>query len=525
MDDEKKKLTDSENKSKEDDNISEDDDKQISLYKLVIENITVEPMVFPYLVATVLVILTNQNLNIQKACRVKLHLDTEVCNGLENKDSDSSNLTSSEISVQKLVADMLIWQTILQSSLPAIFVLFLGSWSDRNRLRKPCMMLPIYGEIIRNIGLLICVYFFDEIPMELTGLVQSLPIAITGFWTVMFMAVFAYIGDVSTIKNKTMRIGLVNATMALSLPIGTGFSGILYRKLGFTGVYTIALVLCFISIWMACVCVHDTKIIKSHKENKKSYWTSIIFFFNLKHIIEAFKVTFKNEKNNRRMKVIALTILITGIMGPLQGEKGVAYLFTRVKFDWNEVQYSVFSTSMLCINLVGTFFVLGVIVRKFNVDDALIGTVATTLKFISQFVYAFATSEVMFYSGIFVNCLQGPSIISMKSIINKIIPAEELGQVSAVTGIGENVIPVVCGPLYSYVYEATVDYFPSAYYLVTAAITFPTIFIYMWLYMQHKKEIKSCEDCDIVNHDDHIEISSKNTSDSTIAVTYGSIKA
>lgn len=29
--------------------------------------------------------------------------------------------------------------------------------------------------------------------------------------------------------------------------------------------------------------------------------------------------------------------------------------------------------------------------------------------------------------GIPVNCLQGPAIISMKSIISKIIPAEELG--------------------------------------------------------------------------------------------------
>jgi len=110
-------------------------------------------------------------------------------------------------------------------------------------------------------------------------------------------------------------------------------------------------------------------------------------------------------------------------------------------------------------------------------------------------------------SGAIVNCLQGPAIISMKSIVNKIIPAQELGeyrylynshtygyhstvlqfhccfsfvgQVSAVTGIGENVIPIFCGPLYSYVYESTVDFFPSAYFLVTAVITVPTIFLYL----------------------------------------------
>ncbi|XP_022170772.1 hippocampus abundant transcript 1 protein-like [Myzus persicae] len=462
------------------------------LRQMLLRNITVEPMLFPYLIASILVILANQNLNIQKACRVDLKLSTEVCDDLENKDKNSSMLTDSEITVQKLVADMLIWQTILQSSVPAVFVLFLGSWSDRNRLRRPCMLLPVYGEVVRNLGLLVCVYFFDELPMNLTGLWQSLPIAVTGYWTVMYMAVFSYVGDHSTEQNKTLRVGLVNATMALCLPIGTGLSGILYRELGFTGVYIIALILCCISIWMAHIFVHDTKQIKfnSGKKNERSYWNRIKFFFSLNHIIDAFKVTFKKEKNNRRMKVIALTLLITGIMGPLQGDKGVAYLFTRVKFNWNEVQFSVYSTTTMCINLVGTFVVLGVVVRKFGVDDALIGTVATTGKLISQFIFAFANSVVVFYSGALVNCLQGPAIISMKSIVNKIIPAQELGQVSAVTGIGENVIPILCGPLYSYVYESTVDFFPSAYFLVTAAITVPTIFLYLWLYLQHRKETR-----------------------------------
>lgn len=113
---------------------------------------------------------------------------------------------------------------------------------------------------------------------------------------------------------------MINATTAMCLPIGTGMSGILYRKLGFTGVYTIALILCFISIWMAYLCVHDTRRMKSTKELEETYWTRIKFFFNLKHLTDAFKVAFKKGENNRRMKVIALTLLITGIMGPLQGK-------------------------------------------------------------------------------------------------------------------------------------------------------------------------------------------------------------
>lgn len=175
-----------------------------SAHMTLLKNVTVEPMMFPYLVATVLVILANQNLNIQKACQTELDLSLEVCTALEDKDKDpTGELADSEVAVQKLVADMLIWQTVLQNAVPAVFVLFLGSWSDRNRWRRPCMLLPIYGEIAKNFGLLVCVYYFQSIGMNVTGLWQSLPMAITGYWTVMFMAVMSYIGDISTVRSNT----------------------------------------------------------------------------------------------------------------------------------------------------------------------------------------------------------------------------------------------------------------------------------------------------------------------------------
>ncbi|XP_050443837.1 solute carrier family 46 member 3-like [Adelges cooleyi] len=485
--------------------------------KPFLKRLTVEPILLPYIVACVLVNLTNQNLNIQKACRVNLDLSKRVCASLDHQDSSNSSDTS-ELQVQKLVANMLIWQTILQNSIPTVFVIFLGSWSDRNRRRRPCMLLPLYGELIKNIGLFICVYFFDELPMQVSGLWQSLPIALTGYWVVMFMAVFSYVGDISTLKDKTMRVGLVNLTVAISLPIGTAFSGILYRKLGFYGVYGISSILCIISIYFAYTFVEDKNPVINSKENKGTYWSRIKFFFDLKHIIEAFRVSFKKEKNHRRLKVIVLTILITTIMGPLQGEKGVSYLFTRIKFNWTEMEFSIFSTFSMVINLIGTSLVLGVVIKKYGADDALVGIVASIGKFVSQIVFALAGSEVVYYFAAAINFLQGPAIISQKSIVNKIIPAEELGQVTAVTSIGENLVPVFCGPLYSAIYEATVDYFPGAYFLLTASITLITIVNYAILYVLHRQEIRAGI------HGEYTDPNPDEQSNGVSTIKYGSIK-
>lgn len=172
-----------------------------SKVKYVFQNITVEPLLAFFQVSSVLSTLTTQNLNLQKACRVNLKLSDDVCDGLENK--NMSLYADQEVQVQQQVADMLIWQTIIQSSIPCILVIFIGSWSDRNRKRKPCMLVPVIGEIIRNIGLLICVFYFNELKMEVAGLVESIPTSMAGGLTVLYLAAFSYIGDISSV-SKTL---------------------------------------------------------------------------------------------------------------------------------------------------------------------------------------------------------------------------------------------------------------------------------------------------------------------------------
>lgn len=62
------------------------------------------------------------------------------------------------------------------------------------------MIVPIVGELLTVIGLLICTYYFYELPMEVNALTESLPPAMTGGWMTMIMAVFSYIGDVSSVS-------------------------------------------------------------------------------------------------------------------------------------------------------------------------------------------------------------------------------------------------------------------------------------------------------------------------------------
>jgi len=169
-----------------------------SKFKYAINNITVEPLLAFFIVSSVLGNLTTQNLNLQKSCRVNLNMSDSICTALEQRNKSNYTLDQ-EAKVQELVTDMTMWQSVIQHTIPCIFVIFVGSWSDRTRKRKPVLLLPIFGELVRVLGLLVCVFYFYELPMEVAGLVESVPGSLTGGWMVMFMGVFTYISDVTTV--------------------------------------------------------------------------------------------------------------------------------------------------------------------------------------------------------------------------------------------------------------------------------------------------------------------------------------
>lgn len=186
-----------------------------SRMKRVLWAVHVEPFVFCYVLSRTLMMLATQNLTLQKACRVNLRLANDTCAALDDMsgtsggggDGNGSSVVTAtasrianEVATQQLVANMLVWQLVIQSSVPCVLAVFVGSWSDRNRRRVPCMLVPVAGELVRVVGLLACVYFFDSLPMEAVGLVEALPTSLAGGRMVLFNAVFSYVGDVTTVS-------------------------------------------------------------------------------------------------------------------------------------------------------------------------------------------------------------------------------------------------------------------------------------------------------------------------------------
>lgn len=225
--------------------------------KIIKANTTVEPIMACYVMPSVLASLAIQNLNLEKACRVNLNISSEICDALNRRETE--NYTDYEEQVQRLIASVQVWKNIVQTAIPVFLILFVGAWSDKTGRRKACILMPIVGEFLSCIGFMLNTYFFNELPVEVTALTESVFPAITGGWFTNFVGVFSYIGDITTTENRTYRVGLVNMFMSLGYPIGSALSGILLNMIGYYGIFAISASLYMFSLVYGYIYLEDVK--------------------------------------------------------------------------------------------------------------------------------------------------------------------------------------------------------------------------------------------------------------------------
>lgn len=217
-----------------------------------------------------------------------------------------------------------------------------------------------------------------------------------------------------------------------------------------------------------------------NKELMKMAKKDIIFdFFDKKHVADTFRVTFKKGANKRRLRIILSMWVMMIIMGPVHGERELAYLFTRYKFNWAEVQYSLFTAFNMMILVVGNILLLVIFIRKFQINDAIIGAIACVSKISSSIVESFAQTVWQFYLGPVVAIFTGGAFIAIRSISSKIVPKNELGKLNSIIYTAETLTTMIYTPSYAKLYSATLTTWPGAFYLLGGILMTPAFFIFM----------------------------------------------
>ncbi|XP_053602979.1 proton-coupled folate transporter-like isoform X2 [Plodia interpunctella] len=438
-------------------------------------NITVEPVLAGLIIPSMLSRLAIQNLNLDKACRVKLDLGDEICDALVEK-RDNYSLSHYEGDVQRIISEIESWRSIIQTAIPTLLVIFMGAWSDRTGNRKLCILMPLFGELFVALSNILSTFYFREVSVEVTMFLESIFPAITGGWVMVYLGVFSYISDITTEESRTFRVGLANLCMTAGVPLGTALSGILLKLWGYYGIFFLSSVIYIANIIYALKRLKSNSKPSTTDTEKKNPPT----FKDLTSMVkETIAVAFKKREGNFRKKIIVTLAIVTIIYGPNHGERIITYMYVRYRLRWDALKYSMYSTYSIIMHSIGALFSISVFSKRLGYHDSNLCLISVVSKLVGSVYIAFVQTDVQMYLVPIVEILNATTFTSLRSLASKLVPNEESGKMNSLFSLVETLGALMFDPTYSTIYSHTVNKFTGTVYIFSAVMTLPVIAMLM----------------------------------------------
>uniref|UniRef100_A0A1I8PBN0 Major facilitator superfamily (MFS) profile domain-containing protein n=1 Tax=Stomoxys calcitrans TaxID=35570 RepID=A0A1I8PBN0_STOCA len=416
------------------------------------KEISVEPTMFLYMFAFMITSVVEQDFFLQKACRVNNNLSAEICDHI--KDSENAEYKKQ---VQLTTAWFLQWESISAHIFPIILALFLGSFSDR-RGRKLPLLMGLVGKFIYSVMIVVNARM-KSWPVEYILYTATLPSALTGADVAIFASCFAYISDISSLRNRTMRVTILDVCYLSAMPTGVALGSYLFYNQfnhSYANMFTLNASL------LAAAIVYTFFALKWQTTEKQRSLRELgccgFFpeFFNKQHVVDSVSVLVKKRPGSRRSFLIVLLICMA--LYTFQRDEGqYLYMYTAFKFQWGVDVYSTFKTVKSSAFVVAMLLGVPIMNKVLNWRDTTIIFVGAWAHAIARLFYYFANTGQMFYAGAII-CSLGPIVGPMiRSMTSKIVPLSERGKVFALLSVCDNAVPFISGVCYSQVYRATLN--------------------------------------------------------------------
>ncbi|KAJ8960240.1 hypothetical protein NQ318_003965 [Aromia moschata] len=446
--------------------------------------VTVEPLIALYQMAQFLSKPALDNLEFEKSCRVNLRYNDTICEAILT--GHHQNFSSQNGQIQVIISDMHSWQQPVQSFMPLVLVLFLGSFSDRHKWRKPFLLLPVLGELFGILGCMLCAVFMRSWPLEAQGVSQKVIPSLFGGQIMLVMASTAYIADVSSVKMRTLRLGIVQIVLSVCSPLVYLFNGTLFVRIGYLGVLSMSAAMYAASLAYGSVWIREPRV--KERFNKDCVLADV---FDPTHAIDTFKLVFKESGNNKAYfrTVIAMIFVYRGAF---EGETNVLYLYTQNVFQWTPVEYSYLVTVNGFVHLVGNALGVPIFTKILHLSDLMILFITILSKIARNIVYGLARTVPIFYAGIFVGIITGVYKVVKKSIATKIVSENDIGKAQSLIGICEALAPAVSVPVYNkLIYINMLTTYPATFFFFSILFYATCCVLVIWMYCQEKKKQKN----------------------------------
>ena len=333
--------------------------------------VTTEPVLFLFMFALLMYSSMIEQYFLRRFSLEKLHNTSfpfpngseSFCISTAELDKYGGNISDK---VQASASHLYLYGMVPSQLLSVIAALTFGPLSDRFGRRPPMVLLGIGGTLngLMSIGIM---------HFELNLNYFILPFAIYGlcggFAGVISLS-FSYIADVSSLKWRTLRIGILEAMIFAGGALGDGISGFWLNKLNcffepiiwlFTGAN--ALIIVYVILFLPEPLTQIERL-----ENAKNRPRGC------NAVLQGFKIFFCSPWWLTWRLWVSLIALFVFVMN-ITGSNEITTLFLRNKpLDWNPRLIGIYQSSFQASHMIALLVILPILVAL-KLPDALIGLI------------------------------------------------------------------------------------------------------------------------------------------------------
>ncbi|RXG58405.1 Solute carrier family 46 member 3 [Armadillidium vulgare] len=409
----------------------------------VIKQITLEPCVLLFFMAYSMGAPMQTAVMVDKVCIIKYNYSTEICNNL-------SNYKNEQMDVQREASRLGMYSSIIENLPKILFVLFLGSWSDKHGRKIP-LILPFIGGVLYSFVMWVNIRV-ETLPPEFL-LFAALPHALTGGIVCLIMSMYAYVSDITTIKTRTTRIAFYDMFLMIGPPCGILLSNVTVKNLGFGGSFLIVGFIFAICIVYIIIRIKETRGCSAISDNDQELQlksnSKLADLCNWRNVKETFITTFQKRPNYGRTRIILLMLAIC-LMVMEFNTMGLELLYTEFKFNWTYEQYANWIVTTMALYFLGMIIFFPILSYKMGVQDEVLGIIGGVSGVILNIFKALANKGYMMYIGSLIGMVKGVPLVVGRSLTSKIVPDSDAGKVFSVLASFECIIPLVSTPFYTY---------------------------------------------------------------------------
>ncbi|XP_069682462.1 proton-coupled folate transporter-like [Periplaneta americana] len=428
-----------------------------------VKSVTVEPVLFLYMLAIYMQYGIFQDLVYEKVCITTFN--STVCHKLNDSDY-SANLDT----VQK-DSSMWILSSTVSLALPSIISAnFLGSWGDSFGRKLPLIMPSIGGILSSFVYIWISLY-------NLSGPVWPIVIAsalsgVFGGFVSCIMAVTSYISNVSSQRNRTARVSLLEAMSFLGGTIGPFAGG------GLLSISNHATVFGFICgchvLLIVYVLLFVPQVMGTGTNTDNNSYCSFT------HVKDSITTCFKKRDGLKRAHIICFLASSLLIMTTTAGEMDVAYLFAKDDpLKWTYQTYSYYSGVKFALGSL-TLILATPVVKYIKIPDHIICLIGIISKAAGFVLLGYSTTTTLMFLAPLLSMFSSFCIPAIRSLLSKHVETWELGKMYAFVASVENICTLLGSVIFNSLYPIMRDYERGLIFYFAATLQIIPLIIMWW---------------------------------------------